>query len=291
VPVPEVFEALAAGQRVLLSDGLIELKVLEAKRREARCEVVVGGELKSHQGVHLPQVSVPVRTVTRKDLADLKFGLEQGVDWVAMSFVRSAEDLLPLRRAMKRAGSTAGLMAKIEKHEATEHLDGIIEASDGVMVARGDLGIEVAMDRVPILQKQIIAACRYAGKPVITATQMLESMMDSPRPTRAELTDVANAVFDGTDAVMLSGETAVGRYPVEAVKVMAKIIARAETAFDFDSCLDEALSWPCETVTSAIAQATCGLARDLEARAIVTATSTGHGCYVSAADTNNSCHP
>jgi len=243
---------------------------------EVRCRVRVGGVLRSHQGVHLPDVELPVQTVTRKDLADLRFGLEHGVDWVAMSFVRRPEDLKPLRRQIERQGKPVGLMAKIEQHEAIDHVEEIIAAADGVMVARGDLGIELPLDRVPLLQKSIIRRCNATGKPVVTATQMLESMIDSPRPTRAEVSDIANAVLDGTDAVMLSGETAVGRYPVEAVRVMAKVAARGEAAFDFAGRLAESSRWPCETVTDGISQATVNLAHDLGARAIITATSTGH---------------
>jgi len=276
VPVPGLPGAVSAGQRLLLSDGQIELEALDSSGTEIRCKVRVGGVLKSHQGLNLPEASLPIPTVTEKDLADLRFGLAQGVDWVAMSFVRRAEDLAPLRRVMEEEGRAVGLIAKIEKHEAVGHLEEIIAAADGVMVARGDLGIEVPLDRVPILQKQIIAACRRAGKPVITATQMLESMVSSPRPTRAEVSDVANAVFDGTDAVMLSGETAAGRYPAEAVKVMARVTKRAEGARDFEACLAESARWPCRTVTDAIGQATCALAKDLGARTIITGTSTGH---------------
>jgi len=276
LPVPEAPRTLKPGQRVLLGDGQIELTVLETSDTEVRCRVRVGGLLRSHQGVHLPDVELPVETVTRKDLADLRFGLERGVDWVAMSFVRRPEDLTPLRRQIARQGKPVGLMAKIEQHEAIDHVEEIIEASDGVMVARGDLGIELPLDRVPLLQKSIIRCCNAAGKPVVTATQMLESMIDSPRPTRAEVSDIANAVLDGTDAVMLSGETAVGRYPVEALRVMAKVAARAEAAFDFAERLAESSQWPCETVTDGISQATVNLAHDLGARAIITATSTGH---------------
>jgi pyruvate kinase len=261
---------------VLLSDGRIELRVLGVSGPEITCEVRVGGILKSHQGVNLPDLSLPIAAVTKKDLADLTFGLRHDVDWVAMSFVRRAEDLEPLRRLMRRARSAAGVIAKIEKHEAVLHLDEIIAAADGVMVARGDLGVELQLDQVPVLQKQILAKCRRAGKPVIIATQMLETMVSSPRPTRAEVSDVANAVFDGADAVMLSAETAAGRYPTEAVRVMARVAARAEGAFDFGASLAESASWPRRTVTDAIAQATCSLARDLDARAIITATSTGH---------------
>ncbi len=276
VLMPEVLTSLSEGQRVLLGDGLIELTVVGKKRGEVRCRVKVGGTLRSHQGFHAPDAKLPISTVTAKDLYDLRFGLRHGVDWVAMSFVRSAKDLEPLRREIKRAGKRVSLMAKIEKHEAIERLPEIIEAVDGVMVARGDLGIELPLDRVPVLQKRIIHCCNAAGKPVVTATQMLETMIENPRPTRAEVSDIANAVLDGTDAVMLSGETAIGRYPVEAVKVMARVAERSETAFDYAARLAESSQWPCRTVTDGISQATVTLAHDLGARAIITATATGH---------------
>lgn len=276
LPVPELPAAVSPGQRVLLSDGRLELRVLDATATEVRCEVIVGGVLKSHQGVNVPDSVLPIPAVTDKDLADLEFGLSQGVDWVAMSFVRTAEDLQPLRERMRQLGRPTPLMAKIEKHEAVDRLDEIIAAADGVMVARGDLGIEVALDQVPVLQKEIIARCNAAGKPVITATQMLESMLASPRPTRAEVSDVANAVLDGTDAVMLSGETAVGRYPREAVAVMAQVVLQAEAAFDHHGYLERSRVTPCESITEAIAEATCSLAEDLCAQAIVTPTASGH---------------
>jgi pyruvate kinase len=276
VPLPELAAAVTRGARLLLSDGRIELKVAAVKGGLIHCTVRVGGELRSHQGVNVPESALPIRTVTKKDLADLEFALQQGVDWVAMSFVRRGGDLRPLRRAMRSVENPPAIMSKVEQHEAIEHLDEIVAESDGVMVARGDLGIEVVLDRVPLLQKEIIARCNAAGKPVVTATQMLESMIENPRPTRAEVSDIANAVFDGTDAVMLSGETAVGKHPAEAVRVMASAALRAEGAFDYERRLEESTGWPCRTVTEGISQATCSLARDLGARAIITPTATGH---------------
>jgi len=275
LPVPRLPRALEPGQRLLLADGRIELKVLGTSEDEVRCRVTVGGVLKSRQGVNAPDAALPLRTVTAKDLADLRFGLEQQVDWVAMSFVREASDLQPLRRAMRGASQPPGLIAKIEKHEAVAHLEEIIAAVDGIMVARGDLGIEVSLSQVPLLQKQIISSANRAGRPVITATQMLDSMVTNARPTRAEVSDVANAVLDGTDAVMLSGETAVGRYPVEAVEVMADVVERAETAFDFEARFAESREWPCDAVADGISEAACNLARDVGARAIITPTTSG----------------
>jgi pyruvate kinase len=275
LPVPELPRALRPGQRLLLSDGRLELRVTGVTGTEIACEVTTGGPLKSHQGVNVPDAVLPIPAVTEKDLRDLEFGLEHGVDWVAMSFVRGAEDLEPLRARMRERGKTAALMAKIEKHEAIAHLEEIIAAADGVMVARGDLGIEVALDEVPLLQKRIIVRCNAAGKPVVTATQMLESMLTSPRPTRAEVSDVANAVLDGTDAVMLSGETAAGQYPFEAVAVMSRVILQAEAAFDYHAYLERSRVTPSESITEAIAEASCTLAEDLCAKAILTPTSSG----------------
>ncbi len=282
IPIPsaELPKALSPGERLLVGDGKVELEVVSTTEHEIQCRVRAGGVLRSGQGLTAPDTTLPMRATTRKDLADLRFGLKQGVDWVAMSFVRGPEDLEPLRRVMGRHGSGPALMAKIERHEAVDHLEELIEAADGIMVARGDLGIQLPLNRVPILQKEIIGRCNRAGKPVVTATQMLESMVGSPRPTRAEVSDVANAVLDGTDAVMLSGETAVGRYPVEAVRVMSGVCAEAEAAFDFEDRLLESSQWPCRTVTDGISQATVGLAEDLEAGAIITATSTGHTAFM-----------
>ena len=275
VPLPELAGAAQPHQRLLLSDGQIELRVLRSAKAAITCRVAVGGLLKSHQGINLPDAALPIRTVTQKDLADLRFGLEHQVDWVAMSFVRKSQDLAPLRRMMKAAAADARLMSKIEKHEAVGELDDIIAASDGIMVARGDLGIELPLAQVPMLQKDIIRRCNRAGKPVITATQMLESMISNPRPTRAEVSDVANAVFDGTDAVMLSGETAAGQYPTEAVRVMADVIGRAEAVYDFDAHWAECTAWPCDTIADGTSEAACGLARDVNAAAVISATSTG----------------
>jgi pyruvate kinase len=276
LPLPELARAAEPNQRLLLADGRIEFRVIDADTSSVSCRVKVGGLLKSHQGINLPDVALPIRTVTPKDLADLRFGIQQGVDWVAMSFVRRAQDLAPLRRLAKNAGAAVPLISKIEKHEAIADLDNIIDASDGTMVARGDLGIELPLAQVPLLQKDIIGRSNAAGKPVITATQMLESMVASPRPTRAEVSDVANAVFDGTDAVMLSGETAAGQYPTAAVRVMADVVARAETAYDFEARWRKCDTWTCNSTADGISEAACGLAIDIDAAAIISATSTGH---------------
>ena len=226
------YEALAdevdAGGRILIDDGNIELGVVRVDGADVHTEVVVGGPIRSRKGVNLPQIKSSRPSLTEKDLADLAFGLSQDVDLVALSFVRRAADVADLRRRIAEAGKATPIVSKIEKPEAVDDFAAILELSDGVMVARGDLGIEIPMQEVPVVQKRLIRACLEASKPVITATQMLESMMDNPRPTRAEASDVANAVFDGSDAVMLSGETAAGKYPIRAVEVMDEIVRSAE---------------------------------------------------------------
>ena len=219
-----------AGDRILLSDGLIELRVLETSDTEVRTEVVFGGDLREYQGINLPGVQVSAPALTEKDIEDLEFGLAQGVDYVALSFVRRAADVRDIKARIAAAGKTTPVVAKIEKPEALEDFSGILEVCDGIMVARGDLGVEMPPEQVPVVQKQLIEAANDAGIPVITATQMLESMIRNPRPTRAEASDVANAIIDGTDAVMLSGETATGAFPVEAVEMMARIAEVAEAS-------------------------------------------------------------
>lgn len=214
--------------RILLSDGLIELRVRHVRSNEVECDVVNGGALREHQGINLPDIKVRAPSLTEKDLEDLKFAVSQKLDFIALSFVRSARNVEDLRRILRREKAEISIIAKLEKPESIENLDGILDAADGVMVARGDLGVEIAPEKVPTLQKKIIMAASRKGKIVITATQMLESMISNPHPTRAEASDVANAVFDGTDAVMLSAETAVGRYPVKAVEMMVRIIVEAE---------------------------------------------------------------
>ena len=221
-------EEVAEGNRILLDDGHLELVVTKVNGRDVTTEVVVGGPLRSRKGVNLPKLKSARPSLTDKDLADLQFGLDHDVDLIALSFVRSGRDVEDLTRRIGAAGKDVGVISKIEKPEAVEDFAAILDASSGIMVARGDLGIEIPMQNVPIVQKQLIRACLEESKPVITATQMLESMIDNPRPTRAEATDVANAVFDGSDAVMLSGETAAGKYPVEAVRVMDEIVRSAE---------------------------------------------------------------
>lgn len=267
---------LRPGHTILVSDGQIELRVLRIEGNRVVAEVVVGGLLESNKGVNVPGVTLTVPTFTEKDRADLAFGLAQGVDWVAMSFVRSAADIQELRDHIGRAGADTPIMAKIEKHEAVASFDEILAAADGIMVARGDLGIEVPAEEVPIIQKVIIDKCNRAGKPVVTATQMLNSMIENPRPTRAEASDIANAILDGTDAVMLSGETAVGKYPVESVETMARIATSAEEAFPYGSQIDWTHEQTPLTPTEAISQASVGIADELPAAAIITLTQSGY---------------
>ncbi|HZL04902.1 MAG TPA: pyruvate kinase, partial [Coriobacteriia bacterium] len=260
------------GAAVLLDDGRIELRVIAAGEGILTTEVLTGGPLTSHKGVNVPGVHLGVDAITDEDRADLAWGLEAGVDLMAQSFVRSADDVERLRALI---GSAAvPIVAKIEKHEAVADLDCIVEAADAVMVARGDLGVETAPEQVPVIQRRIVSACRRAGKPVIVATQMLESMTTATRPTRAEASDVANAIFAEVDAVMLSAETAVGAYPVEAVATMARIAEVAEEALA-DDTLEEPEPGGRFDVTRAVSTAASQIERDLELAAIVTATQSG----------------
>jgi len=281
LPVPEIFEAVRVGTHLMLDDGLLELKVKSKRANALICEVVVGGLLTSHKGVNVPGVSLPIAAVTDKDLEDLKFGIAQKVDFVAASFVRTASDIAVLRGVCEAARAKIPIIAKIEKHEAIHNIDSIMEVVDGIMVARGDLGVEVPIDEVPVIQKMLIHKSNRAGKPVITATQMLDSMIRNPRPTRAEVTDVANAIFDGTDALMLSGETAVGLYPFETVRMMAKIATHTEASLDYAKILEEKMGLDTgKSITGAIGQATCDIAQDLGCSAILTASASGRTARV-----------
>ncbi len=225
---------LRPGSRILLDDGLMELKARSIQGRAVICEVVTGGVLSNHKGFNVPEAALRVPALTAKDLDDLKFGLKLGVDFVALSFVRRADEIVRLKKIIKQAGSTARVIAKLEKPQAIDQLEAIVLAADGVMVARGDLGVEMTPEQVPLLQKRIIALANQHNRLVITATQMLQSMMDNPTPTRAESSDVANAIFDGSDAVMLSGETAAGKYPIEAACMMARIAKEAEHSPEYN---------------------------------------------------------
>lgn len=261
------------GERILLSDGRIELVVLEVRNSEVACEVLNGGMLGENQGINLPGTNVSIPSLTEKDLRDLEFGLKHGVDLVAISFVRTVNDVVRAKNAIAAYRSDVGLIAKLEKPQAIENLDGILDAAMGVMVARGDLGVEVAPEKVPLIQKYVIRRALDFRKPVVTATQMLESMTESPRPTRAEASDVANAVFDGTDAVMLSGETASGKYPREAVEMMARIVAETE-AHSSRPLTPEHGDARHISVAETICESMAHAARDLKVRAIAVFTET-----------------
>lgn len=264
------------GSRILIDDGLIELKVEDITETDVVCKVVNGGVVKSRKGVNLPGVEVNLPSLMEKDIEDLKFGVENGFDIVAASFIRSAEDVLKIRRVLEEnGGGQMHIISKIENQQGVENIDKILEASDGIMVARGDLGVEIPPEEVPLVQKILIAKANCIGKPVITATQMLESMVHSPRPTRAEANDVANAIFDGSDAIMLSGETAAGAYPLEAVATMARIAMRAESAVDYAAKLANTTEPARVNITNAISMAACATAAELKTAAITTVTKSG----------------
>jgi pyruvate kinase len=266
-------EVLEPGHDVLIDDGHVRLKVRSVQRGAATCEVLVGGTVSSKKGVNLPGVPLPIPSLTQKDLRDLEFAVELGVDFVALSFVRAAADVRDLQDLLKEAGSDAHVIAKIEKAEAIDALDEVLAETDAVMVARGDLGVEIGAATVPLVQKRIILKALERGIPVITATQMLESMINSPEPTRAEASDVANAILDGTSAVMLSGETAVGSFPVEAVRTMDAIARAVEPSLGYRHQLPEASEMP--TVGQAMSNASCDLAEALGAKAILVPTFSG----------------
>ena len=280
LPVPELLRALQPGKILLLDDGKITLRVVQIdpcskeNKRVVWAKCISGGTLHSRKGVTAPGVQLALPSVTEKDIAALKFGLEHGVDWVAVSFVRSVEDLEPIFETIKEKNSSVPVLAKIEKAEAVQNFDSILRAVDGIMVARGDLGVEMDFDEVPIVQKRLIRACNKAAKPVITATQMLESMMNCPRPTRAEAADVANAILDGSDAVMLSGETASGQFPIESVKTMSRIALRTEKALfqepGYASRFEHSID-----ITAAVGSAATEIAKEIGAKAILCATTTG----------------
>jgi len=272
---PRLAQDLAPGARILLSDGLIELRVTAIHGEDVEGKVVNGGLLGEHQGINLPGTEVQVPALTEKDKKDLRFGLQHGVDLVAVSFVRRGEDVLAAKRFIGDEGCPTPVIAKLEKPQAIDRLEEILEVADGVMVARGDLGVEVAPEKVPVMQKHIIQRASEWRKPVITATQMLESMVENPRPTRAEASDVANAVFDGTDAVMLSAETASGKHPREAVTMMGRIIAEAESDHSMDALLLRRRNVRRLSIAETICESVAHAAHDLEMRAIAVFTETG----------------
>lgn len=277
VSYKDLYKDVKIGDSILIADGLVGLQVNSIEGTKISCTVKNSGALGNNKNVNVPGVVTTLPAVTEKDIDDLKFGIEQGVDIVAASFIRKAADVLHIRKFLQEhGGGDILIFSKIENHEGVHNIDEIIKFSDGIMVARGDLGVEIPTEDVPVVQKMIIEKCNAQGKPVITATQMLDSMIKNPRPTRAEASDVANAIFDGTDAIMLSGETANGKYPVETVVTMSKIAERAEMALNYEEKLKKRRRNHVPNVPNAISLATCNTAMDLNAAAIITATQSGH---------------
>ncbi|MGI6462150.1 MAG: pyruvate kinase [Candidatus Scatomorpha sp.] len=277
VTYKELVKDVSVGDRILIDDGLIELSVKELSEKDMVCEVINSGVINNKKGVNVPNVRINLPAVTAKDKSDIIFGIENDIDFIAASFVRKAGDVIEIKEILENnGGENIRIIAKIENQEGIDNIKEILEVSYGIMIARGDLGVEVPTEQMPILQKELIKACNRSSKPVITATQMLDSMIRNPRPTRAEVTDVANAIFDGTDAIMLSGETAAGNYPVQAVETMNRIARAAESTIDFDGNLHNRKLNRQLTVTNAISHATCTTASDLKAKAIVTATASGY---------------
>jgi pyruvate kinase len=279
VTYPGLLEDVHIGSKILLDDGLIGLEVtkIDKEKQEIHTKILNSGTLKNKKGVNVPGVSVNLPGITEKDAKDILFGIEQGVDFIAASFVRRATDVLEIRQLLEEnKASHIQIIPKIENQEGVDNIDEILEVSDGLMVARGDLGVEIPAEEVPLVQKQLIKKCNAQGKPVITATQMLDSMQRNPRPTRAEASDVANAIFDGTDAIMLSGETAAGTYPVEAVQTMHNIASRAEQALDHKEILSQRSKENEHNITDAIGQSVAYTALNLEVNAIITPTESGH---------------
>lgn len=270
-------EDVKPDDRILIDDGLIELKVLSVNGREIECQVLNGGELGERKGVNVPGVKIKLPALTDKDKEDIRFGMEMGFDYIAASFIRSADAIREIRAILEEGGSEMGIIAKIENQEGLENLDEIMEASEGIMVARGDLGVEIAPEKLPYLQKMMIDKCSAGCKIVITATQMLDSMMRNPRPTRAEVTDVANAVYDGTDVVMLSGETANGKYPVEALKMMVHIIEETEAHLDTKFFNKRQVSEVHKhSISNAVCFSSVSTAEALDAKAIISPTLSGY---------------
>ncbi len=276
VTYPNLHRDLKPGCAVLIDDGLIVLEVKKISGRDIYCRILHGGKLRSYKGLNTPGTRINLPAISDEDHQDIIKALEYEVDFLAASFTRNAEDVLEIRRLIEEHCGSILILAKIESREGVDNFDEILEVSDGIMVARGDLGVEIPPEEVPLLQKSFITKCNRAGKPVITATQMLDSMIRNPSPTRAEASDVANAIFDGTDAVMLSGETAIGRFPIEAVETMSRIASHTENALEYKNILQERGESVEETVTDAISYSTCHIAQQLNADAIITATQSGH---------------
>ncbi|MCY7356980.1 MAG: pyruvate kinase [Rudanella sp.] len=281
-PYKDMYKDVHPGERILMDDGKLEVKVIGIDGTDVITEVVYGGSMKSKKGVNLPNTNVSMPAVTDKDWADLDFGLENDVEWIALSFVREASEIIDIKRYIKSKGKNTRVIAKIEKPEAIVNIDEIIAATDGLMVARGDLGVELPAEEVPMIQKMLVEKCNRAAKPVIVATQMLESMIDAPRPTRAEINDIANSVLDGADAVMLSAETASGKYPILAVESMANTIKQVETLTDkiyfrYHAHVNEEPT--ANVLNDNVVMSACRLARDTKARAIIGITTSGYTAF------------
>lgn len=277
VSYTELYKELKVNGTLLVDDGLLEFKINSFDGTEINCTALNSGYIGNHKGINVPNVSIGLPAVTDKDKSDLIFGCEQGVDIVAASFIRKAGDVLDVRKILNaNGGGHIQIISKIETQEGVDNIDAIIEVSDGIMVARGDMGVELPIQKVPIVQKMIIHKCNKVGKPVITATQMLDSMIRNPRPTRAEASDIANAIFDGTDAIMLSGESAIGKYPLESALTMSKIAIEAESNIDFTAALNKIKSGSIGNISDAISLATRTTADELNVSAIITATQSGH---------------
>ncbi|MFC2036147.1 pyruvate kinase [Chloroflexota bacterium] len=275
VDSPEFFKNISVGKNIFLNDGALQLEVISTSSMIIKCKIIIGGLLTEKRGINVPGTTFSESPVSKEDIKSLAFGLEYSVDFIAVSLIRSADDILKIRQLLKELGGNIPLIAKVEKQEAVDCIDMIISEADGIMVARGDLGVEIQLEKVPIVQKEIIRKCNRVGKPVIVATQMLESMVGATRPTRAEVSDVANAIFDGTDAVMLSGETAIGRHPVQTARVMVKIAVESEKVLPYDRILLEKSEEVTAQTDDAISYAACHIAQQLRAACIVAYTSSG----------------
>ena len=277
VTYEDLYKDLKPGDSVLIDDGLIGLEVVSIEGKEIHCVVKNGGMVSDRKGVNLPGVDVNMPFINPKDKEDILFGIREGFDFIAASFTRTAEDVAEIRKILyENGGADIGIIAKIENQQGVNNIDRIIEAADGIMIARGDMGVEIPLEDVPVIQKEIIAKVYNAGKQVITATQMLDSMIKNPRPTRAETTDVANAIYQGTSAIMLSGETAAGKYPVEALKTMVRIAVRTESDIPYNELFSVRKKEEKKDMTTAISHATCMTAIDMDAKAIITVTKSGH---------------
>lgn len=272
-----LYKDVKKGGRILINDGLVELEVVRIDGKDIHCTVLNGGVIGNNKGINVPNAEIHLPSLTEQDIADIRFGIENDLDFVAASFVRKASDVIEIKKVIEKYGGHGiKVIAKIENREGMKNFDEILKVADGIMVARGDLGVEIPVEEVPTVQKQLIEKCFRSGKPVITATQMLDSMIRNPRPTRAEASDIANAIYDGTSVIMLSGETAAGKYPVESLEMMSKIAEKAESSIDYWNRFSSMQYDMSTSVTNAISHATCTTAQDLQAAAIITFTQSGH---------------